>query len=89
MTSLYMAITNFRNDNAELLISKGADLNVTDSKGQTPLHCVAARGMKEIAAKMIANGAKKNVKDNEGKTPLNLASDSEHEEVVKLLTLKK
>ena len=55
----------------QLLIDYGADVNVKDAKGRTPLHIVAAT--KPSIDKMellIDNGTDVNAVDNEGKTPL-------------------
>ncbi len=55
----------------QMLIDYGADVNVKDAKGKTPLHIVAA--VKPSIEKMellIDNGADVNAVDNEGKTPL-------------------
>ncbi len=55
----------------QLLIDNGADVNVKDQKGKTPLHIVTA--VKPSIEKMellIDNGADVNAVDNEGKTPL-------------------
>jgi len=55
----------------QLLIDHGADVNVKDQKGKTPLHIVAA--VKPSIEKMqllIDNGADVNAVDQDGKTPL-------------------
>ena len=47
---------------AELLIANGADVNVKNDFGPTPLHWAADEGHKEIVELLIANGANVNAK---------------------------
>jgi ankyrin repeat protein len=70
-TDLY-SVTYGRNNSTmkgiKLLIStKGADVNIKDNWGHTPLFYVNS---KEIAELLISKGADVNEKDNKGKTPL-------------------
>ena len=68
----------------ELLIAKGADVNVKDKFGGTPLHDAAHRGRKEIAELLIDNGADLNV-ESYGETPLDTAINWKHPETATLL----
>ena len=52
------------------LIEAGADVKVTDSQGNTPLHTVATYGGADTGKVLIEKGADINAKNNEGKTPL-------------------
>ncbi len=40
-----------------LLIAEGADVNMTDTAGVTPLHFAADRGHKEVVQLLISKGA--------------------------------
>lgn len=62
---------------AELLLSKGADVNVRDLDKNTPLHIAARTGDKEMIQLLIAKGAKRNLKNDEGKTPADLAEEED------------
>ncbi len=53
----------------ELLIAKGANINIADNNGLTPLMAAAELGMAGFSL-LLEKGAKVNVADNAGKTPL-------------------
>jgi ankyrin repeat protein len=56
-TALQFAITRNRLDILDLLIELGADLDATDSKGQTALEFALLRGDRAAAARLVAAGA--------------------------------
>ena len=86
LTPLHFAKTK---EIADLLISKGADVNAKEAKNQiTPLHWAAWRGRKEIAELLIAKGADLNTKNKDGGTPLHNAAWKGHVEIAKLLIVK-
>ena len=86
LTPLHFAKTK---EIADLLISKGADVNAKEAKNRiTPLHWAAWRGRKEIAELLIAKGADVNVKNKDGGTPLHNAAWKGHVEIAKLLIVK-
>ncbi|PON97461.1 Arf GTPase activating protein, partial [Trema orientale] len=60
----------------ELLLQYGANINVSDSKGQTPLHYCAIRGKFAMAKLLITRGADRKAIDREGNIPLKLVSKS-------------
>ncbi len=67
------------------LIANGADINVRDRRGHTPLGTAAARGRNSMAELLIANGADVNVKSDYGETPLRSAVDSDNKALAELL----
>ncbi|KAM9358027.1 CARD- and ANK-domain containing inflammasome adapter protein [Symphorus nematophorus] len=69
----------------ELLICKGARLDLQDNKGQSALHIAASRGHTEIVRALIQAGAPIYALDLQGKTPVHLAAGSEHLNSVKVL----
>ena len=55
-------------------LAAGADVNVKNKVGGTPLHFAALEGRKEIVELLIAKGGDVNVKDDGGRTPLDYAN---------------
>ena len=70
-------------DFAELLLSKGVDVNEAatsgDVAGWAGIHYAASNGTKELIEFLIKNGADVNAKTADGKTPLSLAGSSNAE----------
>ena len=66
----------------ELLIRKGARLDLQDNHGHTALHCAASRGHTEIVRALVNAGAPIYSLDLQDKTPLHLAAENEHVDVV-------
>lgn len=71
------------------LIEEGANVNVTDALGRTPLHMTAFYGRPKTAALLIASGANVNAKDRVGMTPLHAAVLAGGAQEVELLLDKK
>jgi ankyrin repeat protein len=67
-------------DIVEILISKGADVNVKDENGWTPLNIAAVKGRNQIVKLLIEKEA-----DLNSSTPLIAAATDGHMEVIELL----
>ena len=63
----------------------GADVNVKDKRGFTPLHWASISGRKEAVELLIDNGADVNAMRGGGGPPLSYAASWGHEEIVELL----
>ena len=58
---------------AELLVNKGADIDLTVSNGDTALIVGAREGSESTVAKLISLGADVNAKNKSGKTAMSIA----------------
>ena len=58
------------------LLDQGANVNITNYKGQTALHCAAKAGFVEPVQILLAHGANVNARDHAGDTPLHSACKS-------------
>ncbi|KAK8527727.1 hypothetical protein V6N13_085536 [Hibiscus sabdariffa] len=61
----------------ELLLQYGANINATDSRGQTPVHRCILRGKAAFAKLLLTRGADPHALNKEGKPPLELAVESD------------
>ncbi|MCY3740848.1 MAG: CotH kinase family protein [Candidatus Poribacteria bacterium] len=52
-----------------LLIENGADVNIKDDNGSTPLHSAAVFGRAEVAKLLVESGANLQVRNDDGATP--------------------
>ncbi len=74
-------------DGIACLLANGAEPNVVDDKGQTPLHFIAQKGVgKNQAELLIEHGANLNLRDDAGKTPLDYAKKAKRKSVETFLT---
>ncbi|TFB01166.1 Putative ankyrin repeat protein [Trichoderma ghanense] len=73
---------------AWLLCERGADPNITDDEGMTPLHWASCRGKLNDVCFLLDHGADIGRVDKEGSTPLHLAVNEGFEKVVAQLALR-
>jgi ankyrin repeat protein len=67
------------------LLDKGANPNVIDAGGRSPLHYAAQEGQKPAVELLIAHRANPDVKDHDGRTPSSYAKEKGHNEIVEFL----
>ncbi|MBI3975283.1 MAG: ankyrin repeat domain-containing protein [Armatimonadetes bacterium] len=70
---------------AELLRAAGADINLADASGYTPLHLAAHDGNTDLVEALLARGAEVNPRHDKGQTPLSIALAAGHTEAADLL----
>jgi ankyrin repeat protein len=73
------------NNIARFLLANGADSNIADVTGATPLHTAASLGNEALVGLLIENGASPDVCDEEGETPLFYAVRDQRSSVVRKL----
>ena len=72
----------------ELLLARGAEVNVKDGRGRIPLHYAVQEGSKGAAELLLTKGADVNAKDVDGGTPLHYAVVIGDEDKAELLLTK-
>uniref|UniRef100_A0A3B5ANX9 CARD- and ANK-containing Inflammasome Adaptor Protein n=1 Tax=Stegastes partitus TaxID=144197 RepID=A0A3B5ANX9_9TELE len=84
-TLLHVAAEQELLSTIQLLICKGARLDLQDDVGHTALHTAASRGHTEIIRVLMKAGAPIHTLDSQGKTPIHLAAENEHLDSIKIL----
>lgn len=68
-----------------MLLDAGADINLTNRSGFTPLHHAAEAGSKEAATLLIAKGANFALRNKNGQTVEQIAEASHHPDITEIL----
>lgn len=84
-TALHVASLYGQPQIVDLLLSRGASVNVSDYSGSTPMHYAASRGHQNALLLLAHTGAEIQCRDNEGNAPLHLSAGNGHEGCVKAL----
>jgi ankyrin repeat protein len=87
-TPLHLAARNGHKEIAELLIAKGANVNMRDNYGSTALHWAAANNNKPVAEALLSKGAEINARSNNGAIPLHTAAMWGNRDLAEFLVAK-
>ncbi|XHG05902.1 hypothetical protein AWENTII_009115 [Aspergillus wentii] len=83
---LTWAVSKSHEPAVKLLLGKGADVNLYDEEGMTPLRCAAEIGDVRIAQLLLNAGANVDLKDERhGRTPLSWAAGEGHTAIAQQL----
>eukprot|EP01102_Stenamoeba_stenopodia_P005795 TRINITY_DN16522_c0_g1_i1.p1 TRINITY_DN16522_c0_g1~~TRINITY_DN16522_c0_g1_i1.p1 ORF type:complete len:186 (+),score=31.10 TRINITY_DN16522_c0_g1_i1:22-558(+) len=82
-----LAATNDINKGT-VFLKRGADPNIKDASGKSPLHLACQKGFLAYVALLVEYGADVNQQDYKGDTPLHTAKKFDCEELVKFLLEK-
>ena len=69
----------------ELLLNKGANVNIQDESENTPLHYAACNSKKDIVALLIKNGANVNLTNAREQKPLDYANQKGFNEIASII----
>lgn len=91
-TTVYCVASSAANDydikvinTLQHLVKLGADLEIKDLEGRTPLHVSAWQGMTSVVQTLIQLGAHIDAVDGEGRTALHMCAWNGHTDIVALL----
>ena len=84
-TALHIVTRKRELDWVGFLLNKGADPNLGDAKGDTPLTIAAGIGFDDAVAYMLAKGARVDGINRRGETALAIAVQQRHPQLVELL----
>src|SRR6266404_7143060 len=84
VTPLGIAVFTHRAPIVQELLRRGADVNLRNAAGLTPLHDCANKGTKEIALMLLDHGADLTIRNNAGQTPLQYAIQQNRPDIAQL-----
>jgi ankyrin repeat protein len=73
-------------ETVRILIAQGADVNMAQAGGYTPLHQATAAGLVELTKSLLEAGAHPDVRCDQGKTPADYARERGHDGVLQVLS---
>ncbi len=88
MTAMMWYVWSQQNDKVQNLLARGANPNLPDADGDTPLHGAAQRGNLKLLEMLLAAGAEPNAKNKLGGTALMWAAVYGHQLAARLLIEK-
>lgn len=83
-TQLHQAVVQDNIYRVQLLLKRGAHVNIQNDQGKTPLH-FAFKGDVEIVDALLFKKAQVNIRDTKGNTPLHIAAIEGNFEAIQML----
>ncbi len=87
-TALTWAVWNNHRAVVELLLANGADVNLPEASGYTPLHCAVQANKPELAELLLAHDADIDKRDNNNRTALMFAEQLHRDAVAAVLRIR-
>ncbi|TNF70057.1 MAG: ankyrin repeat domain-containing protein [Gammaproteobacteria bacterium] len=84
-TALHHAVRCGNLEMAEILLNKGADINVLNEHFGTPLHFAVSQNNQEMVKFLLKKGADINIVNNEGLTPVQFATKNKQTDSIRSL----
>lgn len=88
-TALCAAVTNNHTDLLTLLLDHGADPNIPDANGWTPLHLAIWKNHPDMARALVSHGADTSARTRSGQSVMALAKKMKSYSLLKKILLKK
>jgi uncharacterized protein len=82
---LIVAAGNNHNETLELLMNRGADINMRNKSGETALMWAAGNNHIEAVEMLLERGAKIHARNRSGQTALRLAQKCENQAIAELI----
>lgn len=82
---LHNAVARGHEKVVDVLLSKGANIEATNSEGQTPIFIAVQHNFAHLVNLLVDRGADLQAEDNAGNTPLHLAASTGRTKMIKLL----
>ena len=79
---MHRAVDNGNPEAVQFLLDRGADPNLQNKKGQTPLHYAAYNNNPKIAKFLIEHDADVNIPNKNGLTPYQLTDNKEIKNII-------
>jgi ankyrin repeat protein len=84
-TAMHSAVSRLQSDVVRILLEAGANPNVRQSAGWTPLHAAAMNGDVTSVELLLVSGADPNATNDEGRSVIDLATENGDEATVDLI----